>query len=393
MDPASWLRDRILRTLALPAIATLGSCATSAPAAEQPGSVEANAAQRDSLCKTWLAGRDYTWCTDIGAAKELAGNRSPQSLGCPSVLDQAKVRKALEARKIEKGNPRRTDVILLHEKSKTASNDCQQNVCCYVWANRGQGNSRRHLVPGRPLSNDDRFSFADAVSAQSWTKTGFLPDLGLALSTEERATVAAHWLASALAEHASVASFSRASIELMAVGAPIELVRGTAEGASDEIDHAMRCFSVAEAYGSRVASPGPLPTLKPRPATLEDVARYTFLEGCVHETIASLEAVLLSTMVGSPHLRDILRTIASDEVRHAELAWKILAWCHRKSPETVSQTIRAAIPGIRATSQRRTVQPTGLVAHGILDTVQLDNVTARAWSTVIDPALATLRLV
>ena len=52
------------------------------------------------------------------------------------------------------------------------------------------------------------------------------------------------WLAAALAEHASVASFSKFALELLAVGAPASLLQRAHQAALDEIRHAQLSFDV-----------------------------------------------------------------------------------------------------------------------------------------------------
>ncbi|MCA9546694.1 MAG: ferritin-like domain-containing protein, partial [Myxococcales bacterium] len=54
----------------------------------------------------------------------------------------------------------------------------------------------------------------------------------------QRARLADHWTRQALAEHASVASFARFALHLMAVGAPPDLLVATHQAGLDEIEHA-----------------------------------------------------------------------------------------------------------------------------------------------------------
>jgi hypothetical protein len=63
----------------------------------------------------------------------------------------------------------------------------------------------------------------------------------------------------ALLEHASVASFARFSLQLMAAGAPASLVEAAHRAALDEIEHARLTFRLASRYEGRALGPGPLP--------------------------------------------------------------------------------------------------------------------------------------
>ena len=60
------------------------------------------------------------------------------------------------------------------------------------------------------------------------------PDL-TSLDSTTRAHIAQEWTAMGLAEHASVASFARFTLQLMAVGAPAELLHAAQLGAADEV--------------------------------------------------------------------------------------------------------------------------------------------------------------
>lgn len=76
------------------------------------------------------------------------------------------------------------------------------------------------------------------------------------LGPAERSALASRWLDSALLEHASIASFARFSLHLLAVGAPPELLERTQRAALDEIEHARLAFAiVARGRGGRSRSP------------------------------------------------------------------------------------------------------------------------------------------
>ena len=64
-------------------------------------------------------------------------------------------------------------------------------------------------------------------------------------STSIRTQLAMHWEAAATAEHASVAAFARHSMQLMALAAPMQLIRDAHEAALDEIRHARLSFALA----------------------------------------------------------------------------------------------------------------------------------------------------
>src|SRR5204862_11209 len=141
---------------------------------------------------------------------------------------------------------------------------------------------------GRPALQDGAAVLAPVEVGAAWRR-GAAPRVD-GLPAGERAALAAHWLAMARAEHASIASFARAALELAAVGAPPGLLVGVARAMADEVRHAELGFALASAYAGREVDPGPMPALAPRGGGLAAVACDTFVEGCVAETDAVLRA-------------------------------------------------------------------------------------------------------
>ena len=151
------------------------------------------------------------------------------------------------------------------------------------------------------------------------------------LGEGEGAALAAAWLADALDEHASVAAFARFTLELLAYGAPAELVRLAADAVRDEIHHAELCFSLACRYGAESFGPGLLDLSSAKLARdLGDFVEAVALEGCVGESLNALVAAEAAAACGDVAVRKALEIIAADEARHAELAWRTLAWAVRK---------------------------------------------------------------
>ncbi|MEY3211949.1 MAG: hypothetical protein RIT28_2430 [Pseudomonadota bacterium] len=155
-----------------------------------------------------------------------------------------------------------------------------------------------------------------------------LPD-----SAVERVVAAEVWHLAARAEHASVPAFSKLSLQLVALGAPSALVEGAHRAALHEIDHARRCFALAQAYGGLPWDPGALPELQdslaapPRRPELVGLARGSLRDGCVGEGVAAMMAQALADGALDPTLTETLSGIAVDEAEHAELSWAIVAWC------------------------------------------------------------------
>jgi len=138
------------------------------------------------------------------------------------------------------------------------------------------------------------------------------------------------WEAMALGEWASVASFARASLELLSLGAPPDLIADTHRAALDEIEHARF------AYAKCGKTFEPIPIAELRKPTMAEFTVSTFLEACLPETAGAEEM----------HRRGI-DWIAEDEERHADLAWRTLAWAVRESEEA-REALLEAIANVRS---------------------------------------------
>ena len=151
------------------------------------------------------------------------------------------------------------------------------------------------------------------------------------------------WARDALTEHASIAAFARFSLDLMAFGAPADLVRAAHEAALDEIRHAEAAFALASRYLGRTVAPGPLPCEGVSVSTsLTRAVVLTIHEGCVGEVTAALVASRAVERVEDPAARAALETVAEDESRHAELAFRFVSWAIRTGGSDLRREARGA---------------------------------------------------
>jgi hypothetical protein len=187
-------------------------------------------------------------------------------------------------------------------------------VCCYRSANYPMA------VPGRPLRVDGEIVHAAWRPSQEW----LLP----CGATRRDATEGERWLRDAALEHASIAAFARLSLALLAHGAPADLLVDAHRAALDEIEHARLAYGMAAHHGVEARGPGALVIADHQPTsmTLAQLARETFIDGCMGELWASAIATREAESTDDPELARIHRRIADDEMRHAELAWRIVAW-------------------------------------------------------------------
>lgn len=161
-----------------------------------------------------------------------------------------------------------------------------------------------------------------------------------ALDPATRAVLAEAWLADARLEHASIASFARFTLDLLALGAPPALIDAAHRALSDELQHARACFTLASRYAGRPLGPGTMAMDGALGApTLAGAAASAVREGCVGETLAALLASAQRDRARDPEARRTLDRIAADEAAHAELAWAFVRWAVARGGEPV----RAAV--------------------------------------------------
>ncbi|HMJ12376.1 MAG TPA: ferritin-like domain-containing protein [Polyangiaceae bacterium] len=222
--------------------------------------------------------------------------------------------------------------------------------------------------------------------------------MSVGIPEDARRVLAAHWSGLALLEHASIASFSRFSLELMAVGAPAVLVEAAHRAALDEIEHARIAFRLASRYEGRAVGPGALPlegTLALN-ATLPGLAASTAKEGCIGETVGAAEASALLGRATDADVRAALSVVARDEASHAELAWQTVRWALDSGKAEVRVAVNQAFaedPGIVGDVEdppEVTLHASILADHGMWPQSELVRVRRRALDEVVRPALAAL---
>jgi len=357
------------------------------------------------------------WCGSLDAVLKFKNDTGePDVMACPTRIAHVANNGAKEGSKVYEGlsfDPMMQGRLrhLSTEEARTQGGEAAADTCCYHWFNYCSG--RPLLASGAAdgtvgpqdleslLSEDAQvaplLAGGDAWSAQLGGEAIVAGTLASQL--------AAAWLVDAQMEHASVAVFARASLELLALGAPPHLVAGAMQAGLDEVEHARICFAMAERYGASPRTPGPLPAVSPRTLDHVGLAVATFVEGCVGETIAALMATRAARGCAEPTVRAALERIAADESRHAELAWGTVAWAHGEASrsgqgEAFALALRSA--AARLCERGEDVEDGELsddgsagdrqllAAHGRLGQHALAQLRDDAWSEIITPMLATL---
>jgi hypothetical protein len=200
-----------------------------------------------------------------------------------------------------------------------------------------------YIPSGRPFRVGRRPQLASTRTASQtpWTVDAFDVDL-TSLDPRDRVRIGRRWLEDARAEHASVAAFSKLSLDLLSLGAPPALLEATHRAALDEVRHARICSSIARAYlGEPAISFAPLPAFakSQRSVTLETLATESLIDGCLSEGFAARVLRETANTTADPVLRSAISSIAEDEERHTELAWDIVEFCLRDGGEAVGSAL------------------------------------------------------
>jgi len=264
--------------------------------------------------------------------------------------------------------------------------------CCYQVDVSAPGNPECAVI-GRPLLFGDVPQRADVRPGKSWGVAGRqTPDVS-GLAATDRAELARAWADDAAYEHASVASFSKFSLELIAFAAPAHLIAAAHEAALDEIRHASLGFALASAYAGQPLSPGELSAARTIEcaSTLEALAAAAVREGCVGETLAALVAGAQGAVATDTAVRAALGSISDDETRHAELAWRTVAWAIEVGGASVKEAARAAFDGaILAIENATPSAERAHHAHGRLSGEEAQAERLRGIREVVLPAMYAL---
>jgi len=212
----------------------------------------------------------------------------------------------------------------------------------------------------------------------------------------QREALAEAWERAAQMEHASVAAFARFSLQLLALGAPANLIEATNQAASDETRHARLCFGLASHYRGRAVGPQPLDVSGALGATsLEEIVVTAIIEGCCGETAAALEAAEAASLCEDASVRALLQRIAEDETRHADLEFRFVRWAMEEHAELRSfvaaefdRALSEAHQGENAS--RKSSRPGPLARYGVLDEAHRLHVRRQAYLDVIAPCARQL---
>ncbi len=268
-----------------------------------------------------------------------------------------------------------------------------------TWTDRSYPNSPCDYLPGigvvegRPLMVESEARVAPLRQGRSWSEEGAVDVRGLTLGQRKR--LAERWQRAGQYEHASIASFARFTLDLMAHGAPPALLLAAQKAAADEVRHAQLCFGLSAAYGVEVEPaglelPGGSVSLS---ADLVQLAVDTAREGAIGETLAAVRAAEQLRHATDPAVRAVLQSLVDDEGEHAELAWRTLRWAVDAGGEPVKEALRRvfeeaprAVDGFFEGGD----SDAALRGHGLLSDADVRRALRRALEAVVLPAAAEL---
>jgi hypothetical protein len=273
--------------------------------------------------------------------------------------------------------------------------EVEGDLCCYDITTENEENAccPPNCVIGRPFIVEEHVTTAEPRAMVAWMYGDVCPATG-ELTARDRGILAVHWTRAALLEHASIASFSRFSLELLAAGAPPELVVQAQNAALDEIAHARASFTLAAAYQGKPIGPSVFPfaggAVQVR-SDLSALAAAVAWEGCIGETAAAIVASEQLARATDPAVRSVLGQIAADEARHADLAWRTVRWALAEGGAPVRAALAKVFGTLTPGHAAPIAEMPGVLAdHGCLDNGIRDAVMARAIAEVVLPCARAL---
>jgi len=193
---------------------------------------------------------------------------------------------------------------------------------------------------GRPMLVEGSPRLAPSAKRDDWGG----PPMSVVAASSVKSRAVDAWLSDAHMEHASVAAFSRLSLLLFSVGAPSLKKKIAHRAAAEEVEHARTCFAIAASLSQESVGPGPLSLAGMElHADLRTIALEAAAESCVGETVAALALSRAAEACSPGALKTSLRAMAEQELSHAELGFRIVAWALPQLSDSAREEVLGAL--------------------------------------------------
>ena len=153
--------------------------------------------------------------------------------------------------------------------------------------------------------------------------------------------VAQRYRAMAVVEASSIAAFDALHADMVRCNAPAELLRDTLHARDDEIVHAASALTIAERIDGMQVEVAALPARAP--VTIATLVREAVLDGCFGESVGAIEASECANACTIPEIAAHHARVAEDEARHAELAFRWVAWLVQRHTGEAIPALRRAL--------------------------------------------------
>ncbi|MGK3993046.1 hypothetical protein [Sorangium sp. So ce1024] len=241
---------------------------------------------------------------------------------------------------------------------------------------------RARPIDGRPLRS------AEGVVLPPALALGPAAARPARLDRATRTALAGAWLDSARGECGSIPAFLALARDLAAVGAPASLVARALAALGDEVRHTARCSAIASALAGWRLQPAllpPPPARDPdRRAALVRMALEAWHDGCLGEGAAAARARRSLVGASDAGVRAALFEIARDEAQHAELGWRVLAYCLTEGGRAVREAVGDAMTGPAPAPPGDEAEIEGerkeMEAFGALQRAQADAAWEQTWA-------------
>jgi hypothetical protein len=181
-------------------------------------------------------------------------------------------------------------------------------------------------------------------------------------------------------------------MQLMAIGAPADLVAGATRAQADEIRHARVCMGIASALNGDEIGLGALPIegALQSAGDIRAILIDTIWEACVNETISAAQCQAAGEVASDPMISEALAAIAEDEQRHAALAWSTVRWILDTHPELKSLAKQSFDEAMSQPWTGNINQAGDLNAWGVLSSAAEAAIAKRVMRKVVKPCVDAL---